>query len=468
MIKAKSYVKRSTIKCPSELAYKWHINQFSFERLVPPWESVNLLDWERPIRDGSQAHFEIKLGPLTLSWLATHHGVVPGKTFSDKQTKGPFQYWNHKHSFIEGEENSFILEDKIEYRVPVGPLGSIVTDGAIESKIRRGFNYRHETTKRDLELLVNNSNLEKKNILIAGATGLVGRQLVAFLSLQGHSVSQLHRAGSSKIRHVPQLSWDPSNPSNNGSGLLNNKSLENFDVIINLAGENIASGTWSDAKKEKIRSSRVNSTQVLVDAINKLENPPELFINASAVGIYGNRGILELDEDSQPGAGFLSDVCMEWEDEAVKVAHEKTRVVLLRLGVVLTPMGGMLKKLIGPFSKGAGGKIGSGDQYFSWIAMDDVLEGIEFVINNQSLSGPVNLTAPKPTTNSEFTEILGKTINRPTVLPIPEPAVKAIFGEMGTETMLTSTRVIPEKLMLKGYNFRYPTLDRALKHLLGY
>ena len=163
MIKAKSFLKRSSIRCSSELAYKWHINQFSFERLVPPWESVNLIDWERPIKDGSQAHFEIKLGPLTLSWLATHHGVVPGKTFSDKQTKGPFQYWNHKHSFIEDAEDSFILEDKIEYRVPVGPLGSIVTDGAIEAKIRKGFNYRHETTKKDLELLTKNANLERKN-----------------------------------------------------------------------------------------------------------------------------------------------------------------------------------------------------------------------------------------------------------------------------------------------------------------
>lgn len=462
MLKPKTFSKSTSIECSAHNAYDWHMNPFALERLMPPWEDVKLVKMEHPIQDGSKAIIEIKQGILRLRWEATHHDVMPGKSFSDKQTKGPFQYWDHQHSFEEESDSKFTLTDRIHYLIPGGPIAGLLGKQTVETKLKRGFRYRHELTKYDLESFQKNSQRPRKKILIAGASGLVGRRLVGYLSLQGHFVSQLARPYSGKINKTPQVAWDPRKEE------INDSDLEQFDVIINLAGDNIGEGAWTPTKKKRIRESRIKTTKTLVDAINRMKKPPELFINASAIGVYGNRGIKELGEDSQPGSGFLADVCTEWEDAASKVNQEKVRLVVARIGVVLTLAGGMIGKLITPFMAGLGGKIGSGDQYISWIAIDDLLEAMEYIIFHDDLSGPINLTSPKPCTNNDFTQVLGKTIRRPTVVPMPEAAAKAAFGEMAEDTMLSSTRVIPEKLMLNGYNFRYPTIERALKYLLGY
>jgi uncharacterized protein len=295
-------------------------------------------------------------------------------------------------------------------------------------------------------------------VVISGASGLVGTELVSSLTAHGHSVRKLvrHSATSSN-----EISWNPE------SGNLNSKDLEGVDAVVHLAGENIAEGKWTPEKKERIRESRVKGTSLLANKLASLDSPPKVFVSASAIGYYGDRAEEILREDSGPGEGFLPDVCQAWE-EAAKPAMEKgIRVVHPRIGIVLSPKGGALAKMLTPFRLGAGGKLGSGDQFMSWIALDDLIGVIEFALATESLQGPVNTVSPNPVTNSEFTKTLGHVIKRPTIFPMPAPVVRAIFGEMGDALLLASTRVHPAMLVTATYPFRYPELKGALHHLLA-
>jgi uncharacterized protein (TIGR01777 family) len=294
--------------------------------------------------------------------------------------------------------------------------------------------------------------------LVTGSSGLIGSDLVAALKDRGHQVIRLVRSEDQLSDN--RLLWDPEHHE------LNMADFEGFDVVINLAGENIASGLWTEAKKKKIRDSRVLTTHMLCELLAMLNKPPKILINASAVGYYGDRGDEILDENSLPGTGFLAEVCQKWE-EATKPASDKgIRVILLRFGAILSSKGGVLGKMRLPFKLGLGGVIGSGKQYMSWISIDDLIGVVLHVISNDSLSGPVNTVTPEPVTNKEFTKTLGKTLNRPTILPVPAFAVKLIFGEMGDELLLSSTRALPSKLEASDYTFLYPDLASALKHLL--
>ncbi len=294
--------------------------------------------------------------------------------------------------------------------------------------------------------------------LVTGSSGLIGSDLVAALKDRGHQVIRLVRSEDQLSDN--RLLWDPEHHE------LNMADFEGFDVVINLAGENIASGLWTEAKKKKIRDSRVLTTHMLCELLAMLNKPPKILINASAVGYYGDRGDEILDENSLPGTGFLAEVCQKWE-EATKPASDKgIRVILLRFGAILSIKGGVLGKMRLPFKLGLGGVIGSGKQYMSWISIDDLIGVVLHVISNDSLSGPVNTVTPEPVTNKEFTKTLGKTLNRPTILPVPAFAVKLIFGEMGDELLLSSTKAVPSKLEASDYTFLYPDLASALKHLL--
>jgi uncharacterized protein len=238
--------------------------------------------------------------------------------------------------------------------------------------------------------------------------------------------------------------------------------LENFDAVIHLAGDNVASENWSAEKKRRIRESRSVGTRVLVDALKKCPQPPKIFVSASATGFYGNRDE-DLTEESPKGEGFLPDVCEEWEREARKAENFGARVTMLRTGVVLTKDGGALEKMLTPFKFGVGGTVGSGKQWMSWIALDDVLDIYHFALENEGLRGAVNTTAPNPVTNEEFTEALGKVLNRPTILPVPEFAIKLLFGEMGERLLLEGQKVLPKKLQDAGFQFKYPNLGEALQ-----
>jgi uncharacterized protein len=299
-------------------------------------------------------------------------------------------------------------------------------------------------------------------VLITGSSGLIGSALVPFLTSEGNSVTRLLRSPtSSKAGGGSEIVWNPG-----GSSTASSK-LEGFDAVIHLAGENIAEGRWTEAKKARIRESRTKPTRALSEALAKLNNPPRTLVSASAVGYYGDRGDEILREGSAPGSGYLPEVCLGWEGATASAVQKGIRVVHLRCGVVLATTGGALAKMLPPFRMGVGGKVGDGKQYMSWIALDDVMGAIHHVLITDRLIGPVNAVTPNPATNSEFTKTLGRVLSRPTLFPVPAAAARIAFGEMADALLLASARVMPARLVETGYQFRYPELEGALRHLLG-
>lgn len=297
-------------------------------------------------------------------------------------------------------------------------------------------------------------------ILITGASGLIGGKLLTVLKAKGHEVLKLSR---SKAENPDEVQWDAY------AGFRDEElaKLENLDAVIHLAGDNVASESWSEKKKRSIRDSRVKGTRTLVDALRQVENPPKIFISASAIGFYGNRGDEVLTEASAKGEGFFPEVCEEWEAAGDQAREFGARVVHPRIGVVLSKDGGALEKMLTPFKFGVGGTVGSGDQWMSWIAIDDLISILVFALENDDLSGPVNATAPQPATNEEFTDTLGQVLHRPTIIPVPAFGIKLLFGEMGETLLLEGCRVLPEKLQKAGFEFEYPELENALRAVLN-
>lgn len=300
------------------------------------------------------------------------------------------------------------------------------------------------------------------NILITGGTGFVGSALANDLKSSGHNVIVTTREQTDS---GDKLTWNPPD-------LIPADKMSKIDAIVNLAGESIASGRWTKERKERILASRVNTTRALVQSIrNPSENGkdlkcPKVIISASAIGYYGPHGDEDITEDAPPASDFLANVCKKWEAEALKARESGVRVVIVRLGVVLGPDNGALSRISLPFKFFLGGPIGSGNQWFSWVHRDDVIGIIKFALDNNAISGPVNLTAPEPVTNKEFSNALGRALCRPSLLPVPGIVLKMALGELG-EISLTGQKVIPEKALKAGYKFKYPTIDEALKSIYG-
>ncbi len=297
------------------------------------------------------------------------------------------------------------------------------------------------------------------HVVVTGSTGLVGSALRSWLTTAGHQVTRLVR---STPRHgEAEVQWNPE------TGSVAVPGLEGVDAVIHLAGENIATGRWTAAKKWRIRDSRVRGTRVLCEALSQLAEPPKVLVSASAIGYYGDRGAEVLPETSHPGEDFLAWVCRDWEAATAPAAQCGIRVVLLRIGVVLSPAGGALGKMLGPFTLGFGGVIGPGQQYISWIAINDVVSAIHHALRTETLHGPVNVVAPHPVTNREFTKTLGRVLRRPTLLPMPAVAARLVLGDMADALLLASTRVESSRLSDSGFQCHYPELEGALRHLLG-
>jgi uncharacterized protein (TIGR01777 family) len=296
-------------------------------------------------------------------------------------------------------------------------------------------------------------------VLVAGSRGLIGSALVRFLVEGGHLVTRLVR-GPARPGGT-EIPWGPT------EGKLDPGMLEGHDAVVHLAGENLTAGRWTPERKARIFNSRVRGTRLLAETLAGLAPPPKVMVCASAIGYYGDRGEEVLTEESSLGRGFLAELCREWEAASVPAAEKGVRVVRLRTGIVLSPAGGALKKMLLPFRLGLGGRLGSGQQYMSWIALDDVLAVILRALTDDSLAGPVNAVAPNAVTNREFTRTLGRVLMRPTIFPVPAFALRTIFGEMADETLLASNRVQPAKLLTHGFAFNYPELEGALRHVLG-
>lgn len=295
-------------------------------------------------------------------------------------------------------------------------------------------------------------------IAITGASGLVGTALASALEGNGHLVRRLVRRDVRDDDH--EIRWDPE------KGEIDAGELEGLDGVIHLAGENIAAGRWTEAKKRRIVESRVEGTRLLCETLAKLKSKPEVVCSASAIGYYGDRGAERVSEASPGGTGFLADVCREWE-LATQVAREVgIRVVNMRIGVVLSGQGGALARMVTPFKLGLGGVLGSGEQYFSWIAIDDLVEAIRFLLETATLAGPVNCVAPEAVTNRQFTKTLGRVLGRPTIFPMPASVARLAFGEMADEMLLGGACVVPQALTAAGFRHRFPELEKSLRYLL--
>lgn len=295
-------------------------------------------------------------------------------------------------------------------------------------------------------------------ILVSGSSGLIGSSLVPYFINGGHNVIRLVRKRT--ILNNNEVHWEPTRKEIDAS------KLEGYDAVVHLSGENVF-GVWTSKKKAEIENSRVRSTSFLCNTLSTLERKPRVLACASAIGYYGDRGDEVLNEESRAGAGFLAEVTKKWESATAVASKNGIRVVNLRFGAVLSPKGGTLGKMILPFRLGLGGNVGSGKQYISWISIDDVCGSTYHTIITDSLNGPVNIVSPNPVTNKEFTKALGRVLNRPTILSIPSFLLKSLIPEMANEVFLASTRVVPLRLLSTGYNFQYPDLDGALRHLLG-
>jgi len=297
------------------------------------------------------------------------------------------------------------------------------------------------------------------NILVSGSSGLVGTAVVESLRRNAHAVTRLVRSPAAAGQDA--VWWDPE------SGTLDPAGLEGLDAVIHLAGESIAAGRWTLDRKARIRQSRVRGTALLAESLARLDRKPRVLVSASAVGIYGDRGAEELDESSPPGRGFIPDLCRDWEASARPAVAAGLRTVLLRLGLVLSARGGALAKMLPLFRLGLGGRLGSGRQYMSWIAMEDLVRMVDYVLGHEELRGPVNAVSPAPVTNREWTATLGRVLHRPTLCCGPAVALRLALGEMADEMLLSSARVLPRALVRSGFQFQRPDLRGALESALS-
>ncbi|MFM1919296.1 MAG: hypothetical protein RLZZ303_930 [Candidatus Hydrogenedentota bacterium] len=296
-------------------------------------------------------------------------------------------------------------------------------------------------------------------VVIAGASGLVGTALTASLRADGAEVVALVRKSAAG---PGEITWDPA------AGKLNPDSLEGCDAVVNLSGENVAEGSWSDLRKKRILESRVGATRTLVEALGKMDHPPATLLSASAIGFYGDTGEGSVSESAPVGKGFLAGVCEAWESEALRAKHSGVRVVFARLGVVLSTQGGALAKMLTPFRLGLGGPLGDGTQYISWVTLGDTVRALKWCLSRKDIHGPVNLVAPHPVTNREFTRTLAAELHRPALFAAPKFALRFAMGEMADEMLLSSARILPTVLKEGNFDFEHPQLQGALHHLIAH
>lgn len=459
-----SFHRASRIDGSADELGRWHFRPGAIHRLIPPWESIEVVREAAPLVDGARAEIRIRKGPVSTMLVALHSEVDPPRQFVDTQERGPFGSWRHVHRFLpaEGSEHA-MLEDAIRFDPPLGALGRLLGGRLMLREIERQFAFRHARTREDLRRhaeLTSRFGERRWRVGVTGATGLVGRQWCAFLTTGGHEVVRFVRGAP---RDSSERRWNPSDPEHG----LDPRDVEDLDAVVHLAGEPIAAGRWTEARKRSIRDSRTQGTAAVARAIARAERKPSVFVCASAIGYYGDRGENWVDERSAPGTGYLADVTTAWEDATVAARNAGVRTVHLRVGIVISAAGGALAKMRLPFALGAGGPIGSGRQGMSWIALDDLIGALAFSMMNPAIAGPVNGVAPHALPQRGFARILGRVLGRPAFAPLPAFVVRAMFGEMGQRLLLEGVFVRPSVLEAQGFRFAYPSLEQALRLELG-
>lgn len=448
------FEKETEVPGPQQEVFAWHTREGAFQRLTPPWDNTEVLDYGG-IRDGERVTLRV-MAPWPRKWIAEHEGYIPGLQFKDRQVKGPFPKWVHTHRVepsLDGNPRVCVMRDLIEFKLPAGPLGVIAYHLFMRKQINTMFDHRHATLVADTIDHQHYSRGRKLTVAITGASGMLGSALSAFLSTGGHTPRPVARRDG--------LTFDLD-------------AIAGADALVHLAGEPIAQ-RWNEEVRDRIRHSRVDRTRLLCEQLARMPaaDRPKVLLSGSAIGIYGNRGDHVLTEDSPPPTrgsesdSFLADVARDWETATQAASDIGMRTVHLRTGIVLHPRGGALKKMLKPFKLGVGGRLGSGEQYMSWITQDDHVRAMLHALVDERMSGAVNLVAPEPVTNREFTKTLGRVLPRPTLFPAPRFALRTAFREMADEALLASQRVEPQRLQTAGFTFRQPRLEQALRELLG-
>jgi len=447
----------SVFPCSPQELYNWHSREGALERLIPPWENTSVIQRRGGIAPGGTATLKLHAGPIPYRWFAEHIIDEPGKVFKDIQTRGPFAQWEHTHLFHEHPEGCQ-LEDRIQFKLPAHSLLPGFAPAQVEKMLQRIFSYRHRTLLEDIKLHKKYSS-KPLRILITGGSGVLGQALKPLLTTGGHEVWFLVRRKPDPEKN--EIYWNPA------KGEIDTAAFPAFDGVIHLAGDNIGEGRWTEEKKQRVIASREQGTGLIAQTIAAMEPRPRAFLSASAVGFYGDCQDMCMVEEDNSGCAFISDVCYLWERAAVPAQEAGIRTVFMRIGVVLSPRGGALKRLLATASVGFMKGFGAGNQYISWISVDDMISSMLHALTCDDLEGAVNIAAPNPVTNSELMQTLAKVMRRPLLPAVPAKLLKTLYGQMASEVLLSGCRVSTEKLQNSGFTFRHPDIETGLRALLG-
>ena len=439
--------------------FDWHAQPGAFERLTPAWQPSRVVSRTGGITDGSRVEVAVPIlhGLVHQRMLMEHRGYVHGSQFTDTQLEGPFRRWEHRHSMHAAPDGSSVLEDQIDYELPLGILGDFGGGWFVRHQLEQLFGFRHARTLVDLERHEEFRDQPRRTVAITGGTGMIGSALTWFLRTGGHTVRWITRRPDASRGDI---GWNPE------TGTLDPATLSGVDSVIHLAGANVGE-RWTAEHKREILASRQQGTRSIVKAMLGMAKPADVLISGSAVGYYGDTGSMVLDETSPIGHDFLASVTKVWEDETHPAADTGIRVAVARTGVVLSPASGALAKMLPAFRLGLGGPLGSGKQWMSWISLDDQIGALHYLLMNRTCRGAYNLTAPAPVPNAEFVHELGHVLGRPAFVPVPSFALRALFGELAEGTILGGQRALPVRLQGAGFRFTRPTLADALRFELG-
>lgn len=446
-----------TVPHPRDEVFAWHERPGAIRRLTPPFMAEVAVEPTMGLRDGSRAELLLLGAPPPLNrWVAEHFDHNPPESFSDRAVRGPLPGWVHHHRF-EDLGGSTRVRDDVSFELPraaIGPARAVGTPIA-RAQLKRMFAYRHRQLLDDLEFAATHPS-KPLRIAMTGSTGLIGRELDAFLRSLGHVVVPIVRGPGA----TGAIGWDPA------SGRIDEEALAAVDVVVHLAGKPIGS-RFTDAHKREIRSSRIGPTTRLAEVLARLDGPRTL-VSASGIGYYGADRPGWTREADEPGDDFLARVCVDWEAATVPAAQAGLRVVNVRTGIVLTPRGGSLAQQLPLFRAGIGGPLGDGTSWQSWISIDDIIGIYAHAVLDEGLRGPVNAAAPVPVTAREFATTLGAVLRRPALVPVPSFGPRLLLGTEGADQLaLASQRVSSAKVEASGYEFRQATLEEALRHVLG-
>lgn len=455
-MKAADYEKTLKTGIPLRALWDWHERPGAFERLVPPWQRVEVLARPDRLEAGAEVLLRLRAGPFSRIWRARIEEAHPCRGFIDTQAEGPLARWRHEHRMEADGETGASLTDRVTFTLPWGLDRFRPVRNRFRGELERLFTFRHRRMSDDFQRYGAAQPGRGRTVLMTGASGLIGSRLKPLLETLGFSVRALTRGP----RQGNRYHWDP------GTGELDPEALDGVDAVVHLAGENIAGGLWTASRRRRILDSRVLGTRLLVGTLAGMRHPPRVLVSASGVNFYGSGNGIR-DENSPPGDGFLAEVCRQWEAEALKARDLGMGVCCMRTGIVLDPGGGALAKMLPAFRLGLGGPVGSGRQSFPWIAMDDLVDLYAREVLEPRDSGPLNAVHPQQLDQRTFSRLLGRVLRRPARLPLPARMVRLLLGQMGEETLLADLQIRPLVLEERGHPFRYRSLEEALAVMLG-